>query len=79
LALEDRAKQAESLLGHSVFGDACRGLRQHYLEAIEVVPPGATERLVYEHMKLRVLAEVVASLQTYVNDYKFASKRKTAA
>jgi hypothetical protein len=78
LALEDQAKQAESLLGHPIFGEAAKALHQHYLAAIEAVPVGATERLVYEHMKVKVLGEVIASLQSYVNDYKFAAKHQKA-
>jgi hypothetical protein len=76
LALEDRAKEAESLLGHAIFGEAVRALRQDYLNRMEACPPGQSEALLYNHTKLKVLSEVVTSLQTFVNDYKFAAKKQ---
>lgn len=79
LALEDRAKEAESLLGHAIFGDAVRALRTTYLAEMEACPIGNAERLALAHVKLRVLADVVSALQMMVADYKIAAKQKAKA
>ena len=76
LALEDRAKEAESLLGHAVFGEAVRAVRQNYLTEMEACPLGQAERLALAHTKIKVLGDVVSALQTMVADYKFAIKRQ---
>lgn len=79
LVLEEKKIQAEALLGHEIFGEAVRALRQHYFERIEACAAGDEARLRIEHLKLKMLAELVSQLQSFVNDYKFAAKRKEKA
>ena len=79
LVLEERKSQAEELLGHPIFGEAVRALRQSYFERIESCSAGDEARLRIEHLKLKMLAELVSQLQQFVNDYKFAAKRKEKA
>lgn len=79
LELEARKIQAEELLGNPIFGDAVRALRQSYFERIEACAAGDEARLRIEHIKLKMLPELVSQLQQYVNDYKFAAKRREKA
>jgi hypothetical protein len=64
---KDRASQAESLLGHRIFGEAMLALRQRYHDQIEALPLGAPG-LIQVHTKLKVLEEIVGELRSIIAD-----------
>lgn len=64
---KDRAAEAESLLGHRIFGEAMGELRRRYHEQIEALPLGSPG-LIQLHTKLKVLDEVVGELRSIVAD-----------
>ena len=66
---KDRASQAESLLGHRIFGEAVEVLAQSYLEQIRALPIGSPG-LQTVHAKIRVLEELVGELRHFVADAK---------
>ena len=71
LTRKDRAQEAESLLGHRIFGEAVQQLRETYLGQIEALPVNAPG-LIHLHTKLKVLAEVVGELRSISADPRFA-------
>ena len=69
----DRAEEAESLLGHRVFGEAVNQLKQDILQRIESEPIGSPHLSVL-HMKLKPVDEVAGMLRAFVADYRLRPK-----
>lgn len=67
LAVQDRAREADSLLGHKVFKEAIEAMRQDLLMQIAGLPLGS-ERLQLLHVKLKLIDEVVGALRSFVAD-----------
>lgn len=74
LALQDRAQQAESLLGHAIFNEAVEELDAKYLEQLRLQPINSTKVLEI-HAKIKVLQEIVGELRSMVTDVKMARKQ----
>ena len=71
--LSDRAQEAESLLGHRIFGQACEQLRHSYLEQLAALPLGS-EKVTHLHTKIKLLDEVKGELKSIVADFRLARK-----
>ena len=74
LALQDRAQQAESLLGHAIFNEAVEELEAQYLEQLRLQPINSP-RVLELHARLKVLQEIVGELRSMVTDVKMARKQ----
>jgi len=73
LALEDRAKEAESLLGHRIFNEAVAKVRANILVRILAAPINDPAILQLQ-AKAKVLDELIGELKTMVTDVKMAKK-----
>lgn len=75
----ERAEEAQSLLGSPIFGMAVAQLRADLIDEMLKLPvndPG----VVIVHTKMKLLDEIVGSLERYVNEMKFEhSRRENAA
>lgn len=71
----EHAEEARTLLGSPIFGVALAALRTTYQDAMVKLPFG-DPRVSEYHVKLKVLDDVAAALQSYVTDYQFEQKRK---
>lgn len=69
----DRAEEAQSLLGHAVFGEAVQGLRKSLLERMIAAPAGDPS-IVALHTKAKLLDELVGELRSYVAATKVRRK-----
>lgn len=76
LTRQDRAREAESLLGHRIFVDAMKQLREGILAEIESCPLHRPEQLAVLHIKLKLVPEIEGALRGIIADYKM--KRKTS-
>lgn len=66
---QDRAKEAESLLGHRIFGEAVQSLRRSIVERFLAAPIG-DPKLAELHMRAKVLDELVGELRSFVTETK---------
>lgn len=71
--LRDRAREAHSLLGHSIFNAAVDQLKQTYMQRLLALPAG-DPKVIELHAKARMIDELVGELRSMVNDLKFAKK-----
>lgn len=69
----ERAQDAQSLLGHRIFGTALVALRTRYMDQIAALPVGS-EKIIPLHTKLKLIDEVVGELQAVVVDAKIDRK-----
>lgn len=67
MAAQDRAREADSLLGHKVFKEAIEAMRQDLVIQIIGLQLGS-ERLPILHVKLKLIDEVVGALRSFVAD-----------
>jgi hypothetical protein len=74
LTRQDRAREAESLLGHRIFVDAMKALREGILVEIEACPLHRPEQLAVLHIKLKLVPEVEGALRSIVAEYKLRRK-----
>ena len=72
-ALQDRAADAGSLLGHKIFQEAVASLRESILTRLLLLPVG-DPKVVELHAKAKLIDEVVAELRSFVTDLKMAKK-----
>lgn len=69
LALQDRAQEAESLLGHKIFGEAVRNLRTDLMLRLLALPVN-DPKVMELHTKAKMLDELVGALRSFVNAVK---------
>lgn len=69
----ERAQDAQSLLGHRIYGEACAQLRVRWLEAIAALPIGSPKVTEY-HTKLKVLDEINGEMGAIIADAKIDRK-----
>ena len=69
LEAQDRAREAESLLGHRIFGEAVINMRRSIVERWLALPIG-DPKLLELHMKAKVLDELVGELRSFVTEIK---------
>ena len=72
-ALEDRAKEAESLLGHKIFGAAVAELRRSLVLQMLACPMNDPKLLII-HGKAKLLDELVGELKSIANEIKIARR-----
>lgn len=77
LALEDQAKEAESLLGHKIFHAAVMELRRTLVLQILACPIGDT-RITALHTKAKLLDELVGELKSIANAVKMTHQKESA-
>lgn len=63
MVLEEQAREAESLLGYRVFQVAVDKMKENLVNAMVALPAG-DPRLSIQHLKLKLLDEVVAELKS---------------
>jgi hypothetical protein len=71
----ERAQEAESLLGHAIFGEAVLELRRSIFERLLAQPIGSDE-VVTLHMKAKLLDELVGELRSVVNAIRVRQPQK---
>lgn len=71
--LADQAREAESLLGHRIFGLAMDRMKQSLMDQIIALPLGS-EKLTHLHTKLKLLDEFRGELKAIVADFRLARK-----
>lgn len=69
----DRAAEAQSLLGHRIFGEALASLRLRYMDQIAALPVGS-DKIIPLHTKLKLIDEFVGELGAVVADAKIDRK-----
>lgn len=69
----ERANDAQSLLGHRIFGEALARLRTRYMDQIAALPV-ASDKIIPLHTKLKLIDEFVGELQAVVVDAKIDRK-----
>jgi hypothetical protein len=73
----ERAQEAQSLLGHIVFGEAVTQLRRTILERLLALPAGSPDVPVL-HMKAKMVDEIVGELRSIANEIKFRRQKESA-
>jgi hypothetical protein len=71
LVLEEQAREAESLLGHRVFQVAVDRMKESLVNVMVSLPAG-DPGVSMQHLKLKVLDEVVMELKSIVTRLKMA-------
>ncbi len=72
-ALAEHAKEAESLLGHRIFGAAVSELRRTLVLQILACPVNDS-KILQIHAKARLLDELVGELKSIANEIKMNRK-----
>lgn len=72
-ALEDRAKEAESLLGHRIFGAAVSELRRTLVLQI-LACPANDPKIMSIHAKAKLLDELIGELKSIANEIKMVRR-----
>lgn len=70
LTRKDRAQEAESLLGHRIFGEAMLQLKASWHDQIDAMPLNSPQLSII-HTKIKVLEEIVGELRSIVADARF--------
>lgn len=73
LELDERAANAKALLNNSLFKEAVDKLRGEYTAKLIQTEPG-TLTAAAAHASLRALEDVIAGLQSVINDQKMAKQ-----
>lgn len=68
--LRERAEEAKSLLGSPIFGMAIGELRRALMDQL-ISLPSSDPGIMVAHTKLKVLDDIAAQLQSYVNEAQF--------
>lgn len=69
----ERAQEAQSLLGHRIFGEALANMRLRFMEQIAALPVGS-EKVMPLHTKLKLIDELAGELSAIVADAKIDRK-----
>jgi hypothetical protein len=76
-ALRDIGQEAESLLGHKVFGLGVASLKQSYMDQLASFPAG-DDRVAAVHTKLRLVDEIVGELKAMASAVRIERRKQDA-